>query len=231
MSGICCPAARSAGSFAASTIRNTAARRSSVSRGLPSSATGGRRRRRCATRIAATYRFAASDFLQRVERGNRSAASREPKFDDCFHLSGPGIAESWNGQSAGRGVSRGACRLRRSGRSLCRRGSGSTRLSSLCFEGPDDQLMLTEHTQPAILTVSVAAARVLAAHGIAAGPGRGPQPWRVLSKRRRRRASTSPMPCRWFAGGVATCRRPCRSVHGAMAAILGLDAERRQTRV
>src|SRR6202789_2592315 len=35
-------------------------------------------------------------------------------------------------------------------------------LSKLIFEGPEDQLKLTEHTQPAILTVSVAAARILA---------------------------------------------------------------------
>jgi len=34
-------------------------------------------------------------------------------------------------------------------------------LSKLIFEGPEDQLKLTEHTQPAILTVSTAAARVL----------------------------------------------------------------------
>ena len=40
-------------------------------------------------------------------------------------------------------------------------------LSRLCFEGPEDQLALTENTQPAILTVSVAAARLLAARGIA----------------------------------------------------------------
>jgi [acyl-carrier-protein] S-malonyltransferase len=39
-------------------------------------------------------------------------------------------------------------------------------LSKLCFEGPEDQLKLTENTQPAILTVSVAALRVLAAHGV-----------------------------------------------------------------
>ena len=39
-------------------------------------------------------------------------------------------------------------------------------LSQLCFEGPEDKLKLTEYTQPAILTVSVAAARVLAEHGI-----------------------------------------------------------------
>lgn len=34
-------------------------------------------------------------------------------------------------------------------------------LSNLIFEGPEDRLKLTEHTQPAILTVSVAAARIL----------------------------------------------------------------------
>ena len=38
-------------------------------------------------------------------------------------------------------------------------------LSRLCFEGPEDDLKLTENTQPAILTVSVAAHRVLAEHG------------------------------------------------------------------
>ena len=37
-------------------------------------------------------------------------------------------------------------------------GSHGRSLSALCFEGPDDQLMLTEHTQPAILTMSTAAA-------------------------------------------------------------------------
>ena len=32
-------------------------------------------------------------------------------------------------------------------------------LSRLCFEGPEDQLKLTENTQPALLTVSIAALR------------------------------------------------------------------------
>lgn len=41
-------------------------------------------------------------------------------------------------------------------------------LSQLCFEGPEEKLRLTEITQPAILTVSVAADRVLAEHGIRA---------------------------------------------------------------
>ncbi len=39
-------------------------------------------------------------------------------------------------------------------------------LSTLCFEGPEDQLKLTENTQPAILTASVAAYVVLKEKGI-----------------------------------------------------------------
>src|SRR5437016_614351 len=35
-------------------------------------------------------------------------------------------------------------------------------LSTLCFEGPEDQLKLTENMQPALLTVSTAAYAVLA---------------------------------------------------------------------
>jgi len=42
-------------------------------------------------------------------------------------------------------------------------------LSKLCFEGPEDQLKLTENQQPALLTVSVAARAVLAAKGVDAG--------------------------------------------------------------
>src|SRR5467141_887809 len=40
------------------------------------------------------------------------------------------------------------------------------KISQLCFEGPEDELRLTENTQPAILTVSVAAWRVLQEKGI-----------------------------------------------------------------
>ena len=39
-------------------------------------------------------------------------------------------------------------------------------ISSLCFEGPEDRLKLTENTQPALLTVSVAALSVLGEHGL-----------------------------------------------------------------
>ena len=41
-------------------------------------------------------------------------------------------------------------------------------LSRLCFEGPEDQLKLTENTQPALLTVSVAAHAVLRSRGVTA---------------------------------------------------------------
>ena len=39
-------------------------------------------------------------------------------------------------------------------------------ISRLCFEGPDDQLKLTENTQPALLTVSIAAFEVLRGEGM-----------------------------------------------------------------
>ncbi len=38
-------------------------------------------------------------------------------------------------------------------------------LSKLCFEGPDEELKKTENTQPALLTVSIAALRILQARG------------------------------------------------------------------
>ncbi len=40
-------------------------------------------------------------------------------------------------------------------------------ISKLCFEGPDDQLKLTQNTQPALLTVSIAALAVLRQTGYA----------------------------------------------------------------
>src|SRR2546429_4993776 len=47
-------------------------------------------------------------------------------------------------------------------------------LSKLCFEGPEDQLRLTEITQPAILTASIAAWRVLEEKGMKAAFVAGP---------------------------------------------------------
>jgi [acyl-carrier-protein] S-malonyltransferase len=94
-------------------------------------------------------------------------------------------------------------------------------LSRLIFEGPEDQLKLTEHTQPAILTVSVAAARVLAERGVqpvfAAGHSLGEYSAHVA-------ANTLS-----FADAVRTVRLRGRYMQqavppdeGAMAAILGL---------
>jgi [acyl-carrier-protein] S-malonyltransferase len=95
-------------------------------------------------------------------------------------------------------------------------------LSQLCFEGPEDFLRLTENTQPAILTVSVAAWRVLAAHGVepalAAGHSLGEWSAHVA-------AGTLS-----FADAVRAVRARGRAMQlavppgqGAMAAILSLD--------
>src|SRR5271168_5136661 len=97
-------------------------------------------------------------------------------------------------------------------------------ISKLIFEGPEDQLKLTEHTQPAILTVSVAAARVLAERNIkpivAAGHSLGEYSAHVAAE------TLS------FADAVRTVRsrgqymqQAVPAGEGAMAAILGLDAQ------
>jgi len=96
-------------------------------------------------------------------------------------------------------------------------------LSKLIFEGPEDELKLTEHTQPAILTVSVAAARILAEKGIspafAAGHSLGEYSAHVA-------AGTLS-----FAEAVRTVRsrgqfmqQAVPAGEGAMAAILGLSS-------
>jgi [acyl-carrier-protein] S-malonyltransferase len=102
-------------------------------------------------------------------------------------------------------------------------------LSKLIFEGPDEDLRLTENTQPAILTVSVAAYRVLAealaslgiAPAFAAGHSLGEYSAHVA-------AGTFT-----FAEAVRTVRNRGKYMQeavpageGAMAAILGLAAER-----
>jgi [acyl-carrier-protein] S-malonyltransferase len=96
-------------------------------------------------------------------------------------------------------------------------------LSQLCFEGPEEELRLTENTQPAILAVSVAAARVLQQHGVepalAAGHSLGEWSAHVI-------AGTLA-----FADAVRAVRARGRAMQqavpagqGAMAAILSLDA-------
>ncbi len=97
-------------------------------------------------------------------------------------------------------------------------------LSTLCFEGPEDRLMLTENTQPAILAMSVAVYRLVDAHGVrahfAAGHSLGEYSAHVA-------AGTLS-----FEDALRTVRRRGQYMQeavpvgeGAMAAILGLDAE------
>lgn len=99
------------------------------------------------------------------------------------------------------------------------------KLSQLCFEGPEDKLRLTEITQPAILTVSVAALRVLETRiprpAFVAGHSLGEYSAHVAS------GTFS------FADAVRTVRNRGKYMQeavpvgvGAMAAILGMDLEK-----
>src|SRR5437016_6465715 len=98
------------------------------------------------------------------------------------------------------------------------------KLSQLCWEGPEEKLKLTEVTQPAILTTSVAVLRVLAQQGIApqfaAGHSLGEYSAHVA-------AGTLS-----FSDAVRTVRSRGKYMQeavpvgvGAMAAILGMDLE------
>jgi [acyl-carrier-protein] S-malonyltransferase len=97
-------------------------------------------------------------------------------------------------------------------------------LSKMCFEGPEEQLKLTEFTQPAIFTVSVAAQRVLAERYIVpdyvAGHSLGEYSAEVAAG------------VMSFADAVKTVRSRGRFMQeavpagvGAMAAVLGLSSE------
>lgn len=99
------------------------------------------------------------------------------------------------------------------------------KLSQLCFEGPEDQLRLTEITQPAILTASIAALRVLETQVpkpcLVAGHSLGEYSAHVAS------GTFS------FADAVRTVRNRGKYMQeavpvgvGAMAAILGMDPEK-----
>jgi [acyl-carrier-protein] S-malonyltransferase len=103
------------------------------------------------------------------------------------------------------------------------------KLSGIIFNGPEETLKLTEHTQPAILTVSIAALRMLEPElksrnltiAFAAGHSLGEYSAHVA-------AGTLT-----FADAVRTVRSRGQFMQsavppgqGAMAAILGLDAER-----
>lgn len=99
------------------------------------------------------------------------------------------------------------------------------KLSQLCFEGPEDQLRLTEITQPAILTASIAALRVLETRmpraSFVAGHSLGEYCAHVA-------AGTF-----GFADAVRTVRNRGKYMQeavpvgvGAMAAILGMELEK-----
>jgi len=96
-------------------------------------------------------------------------------------------------------------------------------LSKLCFEGPEEELRLTENTQPAIMAVSVAAARVLAAHGVeptlAAGHSLGEWSAHVIAG-----TLSFADALRAVKARGAAMQKAVPAGEGAMAAVLALDA-------
>ncbi len=100
-------------------------------------------------------------------------------------------------------------------------------LSKLCFEGPEETLRLTENTQPAIMTVSVAAARVLAEHGaqlgvapaLAAGHSLGEWSAHVITGTLSFADAVRAVKARG-----AAMQKAVPAGEGAMAAVLALDA-------
>src|SRR3974390_3375398 len=101
------------------------------------------------------------------------------------------------------------------------------KLSELCFEGPEDQLRLTEIPQPAILTASVAAWRVLQSQGIT--------PSYVVGHSLGEYSANVAAGTLSFADAVRTVRNRGKYMQeavpvgvGAMAAILALPGEQVQ---
>lgn len=96
-------------------------------------------------------------------------------------------------------------------------------LSKLCFEGPEEDLRLTENTQPAIMTVSVAAARVLAEQGVspalAAGHSLGEWSAHVIAGTLNFSDAVRAVKARG-----AAMQKAVPAGEGAMAAVLALDA-------
>ena len=97
-------------------------------------------------------------------------------------------------------------------------------LTSLCFEGPEEALRLTENTQPAVLAVSVATHRLLVSQGIRPGITAG----HSLGEYSAHVAAGTIS----FADALRTVRRRGRVMQdavpvgaGAMAAVIGLEAD------
>ncbi|HEX9918185.1 MAG TPA: ACP S-malonyltransferase [Pyrinomonadaceae bacterium] len=98
-------------------------------------------------------------------------------------------------------------------------------LSQLCFEGPEDSLQLTENTQPAILTVSIAALRAMEAEGF-------PRPELVAGHSLGEYSALVAAGSLSLTDAVRTVRARGRYMQeavpvgvGAMAAILGADEQ------
>src|SRR5437773_8176019 len=145
---------------------------------------------------------------QKVGMG-RALADAYPEARAAFDEADAALAESESGDASTHNET------------LVRESGHHPTLTRLIFEGPEDQLVLTQNAQPAILTASIAAYRVLAARGIepafVAGHSLGEYSANVAAETLE------------FADAVRTVRRRGQYMQeavpvgaGSMAAILGL---------
>jgi [acyl-carrier-protein] S-malonyltransferase len=200
-----------------STTRIAAARRSSAWRARRSSGTADRARKAVRNAVAMAYRFAAQRYIERVEAGHRRRRGVATVI--AFIFPGQGSQKAGMGRALAEAYP------------ICRHtfeeadAALGEPLSTTIFEGPDDKLTLTENAQPAILTVSTAAFRLLESRGVrpafVAGHSLGEYSANVA-------AGTFAL-----ADAVALVRRRGQYMQeavpvgeGAMAAILGLDADK-----
>lgn len=102
-------------------------------------------------------------------------------------------------------------------------------LKKLCFDGPDSDLTLTEHTQPCLLTASVAAFRVAQAEqGFrpAAVAGHSLGEYSALVAAGALKLSTA---AKWVRERGAAMQKAVPSGQGTMAAVMGMDEKTIQT--
>jgi [acyl-carrier-protein] S-malonyltransferase len=148
---------------------------------------------------------------QKVGMG-RALANAFPEARAAFEEADAAFAESESGDAPTHNET------------LVRESGPQLTLTRIIFEGPEDQLVLTQNAQPAILTVSIGAYRVLASRGIepafVAGHSLGEYSANVAAETLE------------FADAVRIVRRRGQYMQeavpvgaGSMAAILGLDAD------
>ena len=221
----CCRGGRSGGSAGASTTPSTAARRCSASPASPSSATAGRRAKAVRNAVAMAYRFAA-DRLHRARSSGTSPPLTVTAPVIAFIFPGQGSQKVGMGQALAeafpdlpRDVRRGRRGARRAAEpALLRRSRGSADADREHAAGDPRG----EHRRvPAARVARASTPAFVAGHSLG----------EYSAQRGRRHASRSPTRCGIVRRRGRYMQEAVPVGDGAMAAILGLDADARRAGV